>query len=102
LLHNRYFTLLTESLLLCLFCYLPLAAQKKNAEYQLPIRRASASLTIDGLMNEPDWAAAQVATDFFMVLPMDTSAAKVRTEVRMMYDARTVHGRVAKARLCFR
>ncbi|MBT1699942.1 carbohydrate binding family 9 domain-containing protein [Fulvivirgaceae bacterium PWU4] len=37
-------------------------------------------------MNETAWSEADMATDFFMVLPMDTSAARVRTEVRMTYD----------------
>ncbi|MBL7857662.1 MAG: carbohydrate binding family 9 domain-containing protein [Cyclobacteriaceae bacterium] len=37
-------------------------------------------------MDEASWAEAETATDFYMVLPMDTSRAKVRTEVRMTYD----------------
>jgi hypothetical protein len=41
---------------------------------------------IDGVINEAAWSAAQAGTDFFMVLPMDTSVARVRTEVRMTYD----------------
>jgi hypothetical protein len=32
------------------------------------------------------WMKTDVATDFYMVLPMDTSSARVRTEVRMAYD----------------
>lgn len=37
-------------------------------------------------MDEPAWKEADVAGDFFMVLPMDTSHARVKTEVRMSYD----------------
>ena len=37
-------------------------------------------------MDEAAWIEADVASDFFMVLPMDTSMARVRTEVRMTYD----------------
>lgn len=37
-------------------------------------------------MDEAAWQDAEVASDFFMVLPMDTSHAKVRTDVRMTYD----------------
>ena len=37
-------------------------------------------------MNEKAWLDAQVATDFCMVLPMDTSCSNVPTEVRMTYD----------------
>src|SRR6187397_2353165 len=37
-------------------------------------------------MDEQAWKDADVAADFFMVLPMDTSGAKAKTEVRMSYD----------------
>ncbi len=50
------------------------------------MQRAKAPLVIDGILDEPDWLAADVATDFYMITPMDTSAAKVRTDVRMTYD----------------
>ena len=60
--------------------------QKKNFNYQLNIKKAKSAVVIDGILNEPDWKAADVAKDFYMVLPMDTSFAKVKTEVRMTYD----------------
>lgn len=60
--------------------------QKKNESYQLRLQRTATPLTIDGVLDEADWLKADVATDFYMVLPMDTSSAKVRTEVRMAYD----------------
>ncbi|MHB1922567.1 MAG: carbohydrate binding family 9 domain-containing protein, partial [Chitinophagaceae bacterium] len=37
-------------------------------------------------MDEPAWKNAQVANNFYMVLPMDTSHARVKTSVRMTYD----------------
>jgi hypothetical protein len=37
-------------------------------------------------MNEETWQQCEVAKDFFMVLPMDTGTARVRTEVRVTYD----------------
>lgn len=37
-------------------------------------------------MDEAAWQNADEANNFFMVLPMDTSAAQVRTSVRMAYD----------------
>lgn len=43
-------------------------------------------MVIDGYYQEETWQKADVATDFSMVLPMDTSKALVRTEVRMTYD----------------
>jgi hypothetical protein len=37
-------------------------------------------------MNDSAWQHAESATNFFMVIPMDTSHAQVPTEVRMTYD----------------
>ena len=42
-------------------------------------------------MDETAWLEADVASDFFMVLPMDTSMARVRTEVRMTYDDQNLY-----------
>lgn len=46
---------------------------------------------IDGALEEETWKTAALATDFFMVLPMDTSRAALRTEVRMAYDERFIY-----------
>jgi hypothetical protein len=61
-------------------------AQKINADYRLNITKASSQIHIDGIMDEKAWEDADVATDFFMITPMDTSFAQVRTDVRMSYD----------------
>ena len=42
-------------------------------------------------MNETVWQEAEPANNFFMVLPMDTSKAKVPTEVRMTYDDKNIY-----------
>ena len=73
-------------LLLNLSLTVSLSAQKINDSYRLPITKASSEILIDGVMDEKAWAEAAVATDFFMITPMDTSFAKVRTDVRMSYD----------------
>ena len=83
-----------KQLLFCLaacLIYLPVLAQKKNEAYQLHINRASSPIKIDGILDEKAWQEAEVATDFFMVLPMDTSRAKVRTTVQMTYDAQHLY-----------
>jgi len=64
--------------------YLP--AQRKNEGFKYFIHRASSTIKIDGIADEKAWADAQLANNFFMVLPMDTSKAKVPTDVRMAYD----------------
>ena len=48
-------------------------------------------MKIDGIGGERAWKEAQVATDFYMVLPMDTSSAGVRTDVSMTYDEDNVY-----------
>jgi hypothetical protein len=66
-------------------------AQKKNNGFQLHIRKTTGPVVIDGAMNEAAWLEAETATDFFMVLPMDTSRATVNTEVKMTYDKENLY-----------
>jgi hypothetical protein len=61
-------------------------AQKINENYQLHIRKTITPIRIDGETNDEGWKAAQLADNFNMMLPMDTSKARVRTDVRMTYD----------------
>ncbi|KXK23759.1 MAG: hydrolase [Bacteroidetes bacterium OLB12] len=69
-----------------LFVSVTLFDQKRNAGYQLAIKRASSAIVIDGVLNEPAWLESATASDFFMVLPMDTSKAQVKTDVKLTYD----------------
>lgn len=39
-----------------------------------------------GVMDELTWKQAEVAKDFFMITPMDTSYSQVKTDVRMAYN----------------
>jgi hypothetical protein len=77
--------------LVALFFCLGVNAQKKNEAFQLLIKSATSPIVIDGIMDEVAWLEADVAADFFMVLPMDTSTAKVKTEVRMTYDQQNLY-----------
>lgn len=61
-------------------------AQKKNAGFEYRIHRAAGPIRVDGVADEAAWQQADIATDFYQVLPMDTGKAIVRTEVRMLYD----------------
>jgi hypothetical protein len=67
------------------------SAQKKNAGYKYHIHRASSAIAIDGVGDEQAWRQADSAVDFHMVLPMDTSLAKVPTVVRMTYDDKNLY-----------
>lgn len=81
---------LTIQLIALWACLLPgalsAAAQKRNEAYQLHVHRAPSPIVVDGSAHEPAWQSAEVVDNFWMVLPMDTERAKVRTEVRMAYD----------------
>ena len=78
-------------LFLALLPALPLLAQKKNEAYQLHITRASSPIVIDGSIDEEAWKSTEVVNNFWMVLPMDTSRANVRTDVRMAYDDKNIY-----------
>ena len=49
------------------------------------IRRTGA-ITIDGRLDEPDWAAARPITTFRQTDPVEGAPATERTEVRVLYD----------------
>ena len=74
----------------CLLAFTAIA-QKKNAAYKYHIRRAASAITIDGVADEQAWMQADSAVDFHMVLPMDTSLAKIPTVVRMTYDDKNLY-----------
>ena len=80
-----FFTLLTVTISNEVF------SQKINDKYVLHIHEAVDPIQIDGELNEQTWKDADVAKDFFMVLPMDTGRAFAKTEVRMAYDKKAVY-----------
>ena len=57
-----------------------------NSDYVLHIKKAQSEITLDGVIDEEDWLAADVATDFYMVMPYDTSYSIAESEIRMTYD----------------
>ena len=68
-----------------------ISAQKKNRSYQLHIHETSSLIKIDGIVDEKGWQDAETATNFYMVLPMDTSYAELRTDVKMTYDKQNLY-----------
>lgn len=57
-----------------------------NGNYILHIKKATGPIKLDGIFDEPDWKTAEKATDFRLVLPVDTGLAKSPSEVMMTYD----------------
>ncbi len=70
---------------------MPSWAQTKNISYRLHIKKAISNIIIDGKGDEIDWERAEVAKDFYMVTPMDTSFATDKSEIRMTYDDRNLY-----------
>ncbi|OYU67249.1 MAG: hydrolase [Cytophagaceae bacterium BCCC1] len=66
-------------------------AQKKNNDFNYYIKKVDSKLKIDGKSDDAAWTTAQTATDFFQVLPMDTSMAKVKTDVKFCYDDKNLY-----------
>ncbi len=82
-----------KNLLLYFFFFVStsLLAQKKNEAYRLHIHKTNEPVVVDGIVDDAAWKDAEVAGNFFMVLPMDTSFARTRTDVRMTYDDRNLY-----------
>lgn len=57
----------------------------------LTIKRAIGTITLDAVLDEADWLAADVATDFKQYFPMDTAFASAITEARITYDAEFIY-----------
>jgi hypothetical protein len=57
----------------------------------LHIHETFSAIKIDGLVDEQGWTDAETAGNFFMVLPMDTSFAELKTEVKMTYDKENLY-----------
>lgn len=84
---------MTKSIALWLLLFsLPVLAQKKiNYDYKYFIKETSQTIKIDGNGDDQAWVGTQIASDFYMVLPMDTSHAKGRTDIRMAYDHKNIY-----------
>jgi hypothetical protein len=76
---------------LLLLCQHLAAAQKINEHFRLRVKRAPSPVKIDGSGDDPAWAEAETAKDFYMVLPMDSSKARVKTEVRLCFDDKNLY-----------
>ena len=62
-------------------------AQIKNKPgTELSIRRATGSIKLDGVLDEPDWQKAAAAKDFFLNYPVDSLPPAFQTEARLTFD----------------
>ena len=64
---------------------------KINNSYRIHIHKTQVPVKIDGRDDDPAWKDAETADKFFMVLPMDTSKAGAKTEVKFCYDDKNLY-----------
>ncbi len=60
-------------------------------KFNLDINKTSETITIDGLLDEETWKKADIAGDFYKILPIDTGFAEAQTEVMMAYDETNIY-----------
>ena len=77
--------------LLLLFFFQTTRGQKINEDYVLKIGKTSEKIILDGELNESIWEIADVAENFFMILPQDDRKATQFSEVRMAYDDKNIY-----------
>ena len=69
----------------------PIDYSTAHLERRLDAARASGSITLDGVLDEPSWAAAPMASHFIQNDPREGEPATFDTEVRVLYDDDAVY-----------
>ena len=62
-----------------------------RAERTLIPTHAAGAISLDGLLDEPAWAGAPVASDFIQNEPREGVPATFDTEVRVLYDDQAIY-----------
>ncbi len=57
-----------------------------NKDFVYTVKKMKSSITLDGVLDEPDWQAANIAENFRLVTPIDTGYPQQRTELMLTYD----------------
>jgi hypothetical protein len=84
--------LLSITLFLCLNTILFGQSKGINREkYRINTTETNNTINVDGILDEPAWLTAEIATHFQRVLPTDTGFAIAQTEVRVIYDQSTLY-----------
>lgn len=76
-------------LFFCLFYSVITNAQTTGRS--IHIKKIHEEIKIDGIDDEAAWKTADVATQFREVTPYDTSEAKTKTEVRLLFDENNIY-----------
>ncbi len=74
-------------LLICCWCLLPFQVLGQNKPgTSITIRKTSEKLVIDGKLDEPAWAMADTAKNFYLNFPNDTQSPTLKTEGRLTFN----------------
>jgi len=65
--------------------------QKINESYKIHPKQTDQIINIDGVLDEKIWKDAEVANDFFMILPTDGKKANQYSEVKILYDENNIY-----------
>jgi hypothetical protein len=63
-----------------------LAAAQNKPGAELHIKKAKGEIKLDGVLDEPDWLAADAAADWFLNYPVDTAQSPFQTEARLTFN----------------
>lgn len=58
-----------------------------NIDFQISLKKAETTITVDGVLDEKDWANAVSAKEFWKYFPDNRERARTKTEARLTYDA---------------
>ncbi len=87
----RLSLLLSTAILLCFNTILLGQSKGINREkYRINIKESNNAINVDGILDEPVWSTADIATHFQRVLPTDTGFAISQTEVKVTYNESTL------------
>ena len=64
---------------------------QKPVSRKANIIKSETTITTDGVLDEPVWQKAEILGDFYQQFPFDSSKAKSKTEVRIVYDNNHLH-----------
>jgi hypothetical protein len=77
----------SKKLALLFVSIFPVAVQAQS----ISIKKATAPIKIDAVLDEPDWQTADVADKFSQYFPADGVQANSQTEVRLTYDEHFIY-----------
>lgn len=84
---KRFYLSLLALLCLSYLCF----PQSDDEKYSIHIKKTKTPIKLDGILDEDTWKSADIAKDFFLNRPFDSSFAKLQTEVRVTFDENFIY-----------